>query len=62
MEQEKIKMEETRKQPSRLEGPGGTLLRRVIWAFLTIGVSGFWFGFGATLGAKMGPHRGPRVL
>ena len=37
-------MEETRKQPSRLE---------VIGAVLTVGVLGFWFGIGATLGAKM---------
>ena len=44
MEQETIKMEETRKQPSRLE---------VIGAVITVGVLGFWFGIGATLGAKM---------
>ena len=44
MQQETIKMEETRKQLSRLE---------VIEAVLTVGVLGFWFGFGATLGAKM---------
>ena len=44
MEQETIKMEETRKQPSKLE---------VIGAVLTVGVLGFWFGVGATLGAKM---------
>ena len=37
-------MEETRKQPSRLE---------VIGVVITVGVLGFWFGFGATLGAKM---------
>ena len=37
-------MVETRKQPSRLE---------VIGAVLTIGVLGFWFGIGATLGSKM---------
>ena len=37
-------MEETRKQPSRLE---------VIGAVITVGVLGFWFGIGATLGAKM---------
>ena len=41
---ETIKMEETRKQSSRLE---------VIGAVLTVGVLGFWFGIGATLGAKM---------
>ena len=44
MEQETIKMEETRKQPSRLE---------VIGAVITVEVLGFWFGVGATLGAKM---------
>ena len=44
MEQETIKMEETRRQPSRLE---------VIGAVITIGVLGFWFGIGATLGTKM---------
>ena len=44
VQQEKIKMEEMRKQPSRLE---------VIGAVLTVGVLGFWFGIGATLGSKM---------
>ena len=44
MEQETIKMEETRKQPSRLE---------VIGAVITVGVLGFWFGFGAALGTEM---------
>ena len=44
VQQGTIKMEEMRKQPSRLE---------VIGAVLTVGVSDFWFGFGATLGAKM---------
>ena len=44
VEQETIKMEETRKQPSRLE---------VIGAVITVGVLGFWFGVGATLGTKM---------
>ena len=44
MQQETIKMEETRKQPSRLE---------VIGAVLTVGVLGFWFEIGATLGSKM---------
>ena len=44
VEQETIKMEETREQLSRLE---------VIGAVLTVGVLGFWFGFGATLGTKM---------
>ena len=37
-------MEETRKQPSRLE---------VIGAVITVGVLGSWFGVGATLGTKM---------
>ena len=37
-------MEEIRKQPSRLE---------VIGAVLTVGVLGFWFGVGSTLGTKM---------
>ena len=41
---ETIKMEKTREQPSRPE---------VIGAVLTIGVLGFWFGIGATLGSKM---------
>ena len=40
VEQETIKMEETRKQPSRLE---------VIGAIMTVGVLGFWFGVGAVL-------------
>ena len=44
VEQETIKMEETRKQPSRHE---------VIVAVLTVGMLGFWFGIGATLGTKM---------
>ena len=44
MDQETIKMEEKRKQPSRLE---------VIGAVIAVGVLGFWFGVGATLGAKM---------
>ena len=44
VEQEKIKMEETRKQPSKLE---------VIGAVITVGVLGFWFGVGDALGAKM---------
>ena len=44
VEQGTIKMEEMRKQPSRLE---------VIGAVITVGVLGFWFGVGATLGAKM---------
>ena len=37
-------MEETRKQPSKLE---------VIGAVMTAGVLGFWFGVGAALGTKM---------
>ena len=44
VEQETIRMEETRKQLSRLE---------VIGAVITVGVLSFWFGVGATLGAKM---------
>ena len=44
VEWETIKMEETRKKPSRLE---------VIGAVITVGVLGFWFGVGATLGTKM---------
>ena len=44
VEQETIKMEETRKQLSSLE---------VIGAVMTAGVLGFWFGVGAALGAKM---------
>ena len=44
VEKETIKMEETRKQLSRLE---------VIGAVITVGVLGFWFGVGATLGAKI---------
>ena len=59
VEQETIKLEETRKQPSRLEGPGGASLGGVIGAVLTVGVLGFWFGIGAALGAKMGPLWGP---
>ena len=44
VEREAIKMEETRKQPSKLE---------VIGAVITVGVLGFWFGVGAALGTKM---------
>ena len=44
VKQETIKMEEMRKQPSRLE---------VIGAVISLGVSGFCFGIGAALGAKM---------
>ena len=53
MKQETIKMEETRKQPSKLEGPRGAPLSEVIGAVITVGVLGFWFGIGATLGSKM---------
>ena len=53
VEQETIKIEEMRKQPSNLEGPVGAPLGEVIGAVLTVGVLGFWFGIGATLGAKM---------
>ena len=52
-ELETIKMEETRKQPSKLEGPGGAPLGKVIGTVLTIGVLGFWFGIGAALGSKV---------
>ena len=44
VEQETIKMERMRKQPSRLE---------VIGAVITVGELGFWFRIGATLGTKM---------
>ena len=44
VQQETMKMEETRKEPSRLE---------VFGAVITVGVLGFWFGVGAALGAKM---------
>ena len=44
VEQETIKMEEKRKQQSKLD---------VIGTVITVGVLGFWFGVGATLGAKM---------
>ena len=44
VEQETIKMEEVGKQLSRPE---------VIGAVISLGVLGFWFGIGATLGAKM---------
>ena len=44
VEWETIKMEKTREQLSRFE---------VIGAVLTVGVLGFWFGIGATLGTKM---------
>ena len=44
MQQETMKMEETRKQLSRLE---------IIGAVMTVEVLGFWFGVGATLGTKI---------
>ena len=53
VKQETIKMEKTRKQPSKLEGPAGAPLGEAIGAVITVGVLGFWFGFRATLGAKM---------
>ena len=53
MEQETIKMEETRKQLNRLEGPRGAPLGEVIGAVISLGVLGFWFGVGVALGAKM---------
>ena len=46
-------MEEMRKQPSRLEGPGGAPHSEVIGAVISLGVLGFWFGIGAALGTKM---------
>ena len=53
--------QETRTQPSRLEGPEGAPLSGFIEAVITVGVLSFWFGVGAALGAKMGPLRGPEV-
>ena len=44
MDQETIKIEEMREQPSKLE---------IIGTVISLGVLGFWFGIGATLGAKM---------
>ena len=41
---EQVQREVTREQPSKLE---------VIGAVISIGALGFWFGIGATLGAKM---------
>ena len=57
VKQETIKLEESRKQLSNLEGPRGTKhghspgapLGKVIGAVITVGVLGFWFGFGAAL-------------
>ena len=45
VEQETIKLEETRKQLSNLE---------VIGAVITVGVLGFWFDVGAALGYCLG--------
>ena len=61
VERETIKMEETRKQPSELEGPGGVKhghspgipLGEVIGAVISLVELGFWFLIGAALGAKM---------
>ena len=53
VKQETIKLEEMRKQPSKLEGPRGALLGEVIGAVITVGELGFWFGVGAALRAKM---------
>ena len=53
VKRETIKMEETRKQPSKLESPGGAPLGEAIGAVITVGVLGFWFGYRAPLGAKM---------
>ena len=44
MQRETIKMEVMREQSSRLE---------VIEAVISVGVLGFWFGIGATLGTEM---------
>ena len=41
---EQVQWETTREQPSKCE---------VIGAVLTVGVLGFWFEIGASLGAKM---------
>ena len=43
---ETIKMEVTREKPSKFEV-------EVIGAVITVGVLGFWFGIGVTLGIKM---------
>ena len=53
VKQKTIKLEETRKQPSKLEGPGGAPFGEVIGALLTVGVLGFWFGIGAALGSNV---------
>ena len=53
VERETIKMEETRKQPSKLEGPGGAPLGEVIGAVITVGDVRFlvwnWSRFGLPL-------------
>ena len=54
VERETIKMEESRKQPSKLEGPRGAQLGEAIGAVITVGVLGFWFGVGAALGYRLG--------
>ena len=53
VERETIKMEEMRKQPSKLEGPSGAPLGEAIGAVIPVEVLGFWFGFGAALDTKM---------
>ena len=53
VKQETIKLEEMRKQPSKFEGPGKASLGEVIGVVITVGVLGFWFGFGATLGSNV---------
>ena len=40
-------MEEMRKQPSKLEGPGGAPLSEENGAVITVGVLGFWLAVGA---------------
>ena len=54
VERETIKMEETRKQPSKLAGPRGAPLGEATGAVISLGVLGFWFGFGAVLGYHLG--------
>ena len=53
VKQKTIKMEEMRRQSSKLEGPGGALLGKVIGAVLTVEVLGFWFGIGVALDSKV---------
>ena len=52
MERETIKMEKTREQPSRPEGPGGAPLCGVIGSFIVMGMVGFCFGIGLILAVK----------